>query len=57
MNVHGGQDIEDVEVQIAEILVRESNILEVEIAIEKLNIYKALGTDEISTKPIKRGGK
>ena len=54
MNVHEGQDIEDVEVQTEEILVPEPDILEVEIAIEILKIYKASGTDEISAELIKR---
>ena len=57
LNVHEGQDIEDVEIQTAEILVPEPNILEVEIAVEKLKMYKASGTDEIPAELIKRGGK
>ena len=58
LNVNEGQDIEEeVEVQISEILVSELDILEFEIAIENLNIYKASGTDEIPVELIKRGGK
>ena len=41
LKVHEGQDIEEDEVQIAEILVPEPDILEVEIAIEKFKMYKA----------------
>jgi len=40
----------------AELLVPEPSIVEVEIAIEKLNRYKSLGTDHILSEMIKARG-
>ena len=56
LNVHAEQDIEDDDLQTAEILVTEPSVLEVEMAIDKLKMYKASGPDGIPAELIKSGG-
>ena len=56
MNVHGEEEIEENNVQTAEVLVEEPSAIEVEIAIEKLKMYKASGIDGIPAELIKSGG-
>ena len=54
--VHAEQDIEDEDLQTAEILVTEPSVLEVEMAVDKLKMYKASGPDGIPAELIKLGG-
>ena len=56
LNVHAEQDIEDDDLQTVEILVTEPSVLEVEMAIDKLKMYKASGPDGIPAELIKAGG-
>jgi hypothetical protein len=45
------------DIKMAETLVPEPSLVEVEIAIGKLKSYKSLGTDNISAELMKAGGK
>ncbi|PSN38555.1 hypothetical protein C0J52_14819 [Blattella germanica] len=56
LNVHGEEENEENNVQTAEVLVEEPSAIEVEIAIEKLKMYKASGIDGIPAELIKSGG-
>ncbi|PSN43801.1 hypothetical protein C0J52_15501 [Blattella germanica] len=56
LNVHGEEEIEENNVQTAEVLVEEPSALEVEMTIEKLKMYKASGIDGIPVELIKSGG-
>ncbi|PSN35187.1 hypothetical protein C0J52_22574 [Blattella germanica] len=55
LNVHGEEEIEENNVQTAEVLVEEPSAIEVEMAIEKLKMYKASGIDGIPAELIKSG--
>jgi hypothetical protein len=55
LNIHGVHNIRQKDTQMAEPLVPESSIIEVEIAIGKLKSYKSLGTDQILAEMIKAG--
>jgi hypothetical protein len=57
LNVHGAHNVKQKDIQIAEPLVPEPSLVEVEIATGKLKSYKSLGTDQILAKLIKAGGK
>jgi hypothetical protein len=54
--MHGVHDVRQMDIHMAEPLVPEPSLVEVEIAIEKLKRYKFPGTDQISAKLIKAGG-
>jgi hypothetical protein len=56
LNVHGVHNVRQEDIQMAEPLVPEPSLAEVEIAIGKLKSYKSLGTDQILAKLIKAGG-
>jgi hypothetical protein len=56
LNVHGVHDVRQMDIHMAEPLVPEPSLREVEIAIGKLKSYKSPGTDQILTKLIKAGG-
>ncbi|PSN32934.1 hypothetical protein C0J52_24039 [Blattella germanica] len=59
LNVHVEEEIEENNVQTAEVLVEEPSVIEVEMAIEKLkmynSLYKASGIDAIPAELIKLG--
>jgi hypothetical protein len=55
LNVHGVCDVRQMDIHTAEPLVPEPSLVEVEIAIGKLNSYKSPGTDNIPSKLIKAG--
>jgi hypothetical protein len=56
LNVHGVGDVRQEEIHTAEPLVPEPSVLEVELAIEKLNSHKSPGIDQIRAELIKAGG-
>jgi hypothetical protein len=56
LNVHGVHDVRQMDIHMAETLVSEHSLVEVEIAIGKLKSYKSPGTDQIPVKLIKAGG-
>jgi hypothetical protein len=56
LNLHGVHNIRQKDIQMAEPLVPEPSLVEVEIAIGKLTGYKFLGTDQILAELIKAGG-
>jgi hypothetical protein len=56
LNVHGVHDVRQVDIHMAEPLVPEPSLVEVEIAIGKLKSYKSLGTYQIPAELIKAGG-
>jgi hypothetical protein len=56
INVHGVHDIRQMDIHMAETLVPEPRLVEVEIAIGKLKSYKYPGTDQILAELIKAGG-
>jgi hypothetical protein len=45
LNVHWVHDVKQMNIHMAEPLLPEPSLIEVEIAIEKLERYKSLGTD------------
>jgi hypothetical protein len=56
LNVHGVSDVWQIEIHIAEPLVADPSLFEVEIAIAKLKRYKSPGSDQIPAEPIQAGG-
>jgi hypothetical protein len=56
LNVHGVYDVRQMDIHTAESLVPEPSLVEVEIAIGKLESYKSPGTDNIPAELIKAGG-
>jgi hypothetical protein len=56
LNVNGVHYIRQMDIHMAEPLVPEPSLVEVEIAIGKLKRYKSLGTDQIPAELIKAGG-
>jgi hypothetical protein len=56
INVHRVHDVRQMDIHTAEPLVTEPSLVEVEIAIGKLEVYKSPGTDQISTELIRAGG-
>jgi hypothetical protein len=56
LNVHGVSDVRQIEIHTAVTLVPEPNVLESELAIEKLKSNKSLGIDQIPAELIKAGG-
>jgi hypothetical protein len=57
LNVHGVNDVKRTEIHLAERLVPEPSVFEVEMAIEKLKRYKSPGSDQISAELIKAGSR
>jgi hypothetical protein len=55
LNVHGVYDVRQLDIHMAEALVPEPSLVEVEIGIGKLNCYKSSGTDQIPAELIKAG--
>ena len=55
--LHGVDDVRQVEIHIAEPLVPEPSAFEVELAIEKLKSHKSPGIDQIPAELIKAGGR
>jgi hypothetical protein len=53
LNVHGVHDVRQMDIHMAEPLVSEPSLVEVEIAIGKLKSYKSPGTDQIPAELIK----
>jgi hypothetical protein len=56
LNLHGVHDVRLMDIHMAEPLVPEPSLVEVEIAIGKLKMYKSPGTDEILSELLKAGG-
>jgi hypothetical protein len=56
LNVHGVNNVRQMDIQTAEPLVPEPSLVKLEIAIGKLKSYKSPGTDQILTELIKAGG-
>jgi hypothetical protein len=56
LNVHGVHDVRQMNIHMAEPLVLEPSLVEVEIAVGKLKSYKSLGTDQIPAELFKAGG-
>jgi hypothetical protein len=56
LNIHGVHDVRQMDIHMAEPLVPEPSLVEVEIAIGKLKSYKSPGTDQIPAKLIKAEG-
>jgi hypothetical protein len=57
LNIHGVHDVKQMDIHMAEPLVPEPSLVEVEITIGKFRSYKSPGTDHIPAKMIKTGGK
>jgi hypothetical protein len=57
LNIHGVNDVRQIEVHTAEPLVPEPSAFQVEMATEKLKRHKSLGIDQIPTELIKAGGR
>jgi hypothetical protein len=57
LNVRGVHNVRQMDIHTAEPLVPEPSLVEVEIAIGKLKLYKSPGTDQIPAELIKAGGK
>jgi hypothetical protein len=55
LNVHGVRDVRQMNIQMDEPLVPKPSLVEVEIAVAKLNIYKSPGSDQIPGELIKAG--
>jgi hypothetical protein len=47
LNVYGFHDVRQMDIHTAELLVPEPSLVEVEITIGKLKMYKSPGTDQI----------
>jgi hypothetical protein len=56
LNVHEIHDVKQMDIHMAEPLVPEPSLIEVEIAIGKLKRYKSSGTDQILAELNKAGG-
>jgi hypothetical protein len=56
LNIHGFHNVMQTDIHMAEPLVPEPSLVEVEIAIGKLKRYKSPGTDQILAEMIKAGG-
>jgi hypothetical protein len=56
LNVHSVHKVRQMDTHMAEPLIPESSLVEVEIAIGKLKSYKSVGTDQILAELIKAGG-
>jgi hypothetical protein len=56
LNVHGVHDVRQMGIHTAEPLVPEPGLVEVEIAVGKLQSYKSPGTDQTPAELIKAGG-
>jgi hypothetical protein len=56
LNVHGVHDVRQMDIHMAEPLVPEPGLVEVETRIGKLKSYKSPGTDQIPAELIKVGG-
>jgi hypothetical protein len=56
LNIHGVHDVRKMDVQMAEPLVPEPSLVEVEIATGNLKSYKSPGTNQILDEVIKAGG-
>ena len=56
LNIHGVNDVRQVEIHTAEPLVPEPSVFEIELAIEKLRSHKSPGIDQIPAEFIKAGG-
>ena len=54
-NVRGVNDVRQMDIQTAELLVSEPSVFEVEMAIEKLKNHKSPGIDQIPAELIKVG--
>jgi hypothetical protein len=54
--MHSVNDVRQIEVHTAEQLVSAPSLLEQEIAVGKLNMYKSAGIDNISEELIQAGG-
>jgi hypothetical protein len=54
--MHGVHDVRQMDTHMAEPLVPELSLVEVEIAIGKLKSFKSLGTNQILAELIKAGG-
>jgi len=57
MNVHGGNDVRQIEIHTAEPLVPNPSDFEMVMDIEKLNTHQSPGTDQIPAEMIKAGGR
>jgi len=57
LNVCGVNDVRQTEIHIAEPLVRELSVFEVELAVKKLKRHKSLGADKIPAELIKTDGR
>jgi hypothetical protein len=57
MNVHGVNEVRQIEIHTMEPLVTESSASEFELAIEKLKSYKSPRIDQIPAELIKAGDK
>jgi hypothetical protein len=55
LNIHGVHDIRQMDIHMAEPIVPEPSLVEVEIAIGKLKSYKSPGSDQILAELIKAG--
>jgi len=49
LNVHGVEDVRQTEIHIAEPVVSEASVFEIELAIENLKSHKSPGSDQIPT--------
>jgi hypothetical protein len=56
LNIHKVSDVRQIEICTAELLVRDPNPFEVEIAIMKLKRYKSPCNDQIPAELIQAGG-
>jgi hypothetical protein len=57
LNVQEVNDVRQVEIHTAELLVPEANVSEIELAIEKLKRHKSPGIDQIPAEMIKAGAR
>jgi hypothetical protein len=56
LNIHGVHDVRQMDIHMAEALIPEPSLVEVEIVIGKLKSCKFLGTDQTPAGLIKAGG-